>query len=209
VDIHPPHAIHSWKDFGIQLVTITAGILIALSLGGVRETLRDRALVREARDNIHREIADNQREVENEIKAMPARAKKVAAALQFADEILQTKQTDINQIELGLDVPELNAASWQTAERTGALAHMDYAEVQKYATLYSFQEFLIQQQRHALQGLSAAIGILTSSPAGDPTKAPRPEIERFREQVVSLRSSLLIEEQMAKGASARYKKALE
>jgi hypothetical protein len=29
VDIHPPHAIHSWKDFGIQLITITAGILIA------------------------------------------------------------------------------------------------------------------------------------------------------------------------------------
>jgi len=29
VDIHPPHPIHSWKDFGIQLVTITAGILIA------------------------------------------------------------------------------------------------------------------------------------------------------------------------------------
>jgi len=29
VDIHPPHAIHSWKDFGIQLVPITAGILIA------------------------------------------------------------------------------------------------------------------------------------------------------------------------------------
>jgi hypothetical protein len=32
VDIHPPHAVHSWKDFGVQLVTIAAGILIAPSL---------------------------------------------------------------------------------------------------------------------------------------------------------------------------------
>jgi len=36
VDIHRPHAVHSWKDFGVQLVTITAGILIALSLEGQR-----------------------------------------------------------------------------------------------------------------------------------------------------------------------------
>jgi hypothetical protein len=70
VDIHPPHAIHSWKDFGIQLVTITAGVLIALSLEGVRESIHDRALVREARENIQREIADNQREVNGEIAGM-------------------------------------------------------------------------------------------------------------------------------------------
>ena len=42
MDIHPPHPIRSWKDFAIQLVTITAGILIALSLEGVRESIRDR-----------------------------------------------------------------------------------------------------------------------------------------------------------------------
>ena len=81
--------------------------------------------------------------------------------------------------------------------------------MQKYATLYSYQEFLIQQQRRALEGLSAAIGIFNSTAAGDITKAPRAEIERFREQVVTLRSMLLIEEQLARGATARYKKALE
>ena len=32
-------------------------------------------------------------------------------------------------------------------QTNGALAHMDYGEVQKHASLYSFQEFLIQQQR--------------------------------------------------------------
>jgi hypothetical protein len=94
MDIHPPHPIHSWKDFGVQLITVTAGILIALSLEGVRESMRDRALVREARENIHREIADNKREVDDEIGAMADRGKKIDVALHFANELLKTKHTD-------------------------------------------------------------------------------------------------------------------
>jgi hypothetical protein len=207
VDIHPPHAIHSWKDFGIQLVTITAGILIALSLEGVRESLHDRALVREARENIRREIADNKRELDNEIVAMAERGKKIDVALRFANEMLKTKHTDINQLSLQLDFPSLSTASWQTAERTGALAHMDYAEVQKYASLYSFQEFLTAQHRRALDALVGAIGIITGG--GDPHDAPPAEIERFRATVVSLRSILFLEEQMTHTASERYTKALE
>jgi hypothetical protein len=209
VDIHPPHAIHSWKDFGIQLVTITAGILIALSLEGVRESIHDRALVREARENIQREIAYNRREVENEIKAIPARSQKVDTALRFANEVLKTRKTDIHQVELRVDFPELTAASWQTAERTGALAHMDYAEVQKFATLYTFQELLIQQQRRALDAVTATIGILTASEDGDLDKTSAPDVERFRDQVITLRSILFTEGQLATAAIARYKKALE
>jgi hypothetical protein len=209
VDIHPPHPVHSWKDFGIQLITVTAGILIALSLEGVRESIHDRALVREARENIHREIADNRRELDGELAVTAERGKKIDAALRFANELLKNKHTEVHQIELGLNFPTLSAASWQTAERTGALAHMDYAEVQKYAALYSFQEFLAEQHRHALAALSAAIGIITASEGGDPTNASPADIQRFREQVVALRSVLYIEEQMTRTASERYKKALE
>lgn len=209
MDIHPPHPIHTWKDFGVQLVTITAGILIALSLEGVRESIHDRALVREARENIHLEIADNQREVENEIKAIPARSKKIDTALQFANEMLKTRRSDIHQVELQVDFPDLSAASWQTAERTGALAHMDYREVQKYATLYAFQEFLIQQQRRALEAMTATIGIMTASEDSDLSKASAAEIERFRDRVVTVRSILFVEGQLARAATARYKKALE
>ena len=36
-----------------------------------------------------------------------------------------------------------STASWRTAERTGALGHMDYAEVQKYSKLYDFQDLFI------------------------------------------------------------------
>jgi hypothetical protein len=84
VEIHPPHAIRSWKDFLVELLTITTGILIALSLEGIRESMRDRALVREARENIRREIADNKREVDGEIAGMDERGKKIDTALRLA-----------------------------------------------------------------------------------------------------------------------------
>ena len=65
MEIHPPHGpIHSLKEFSLQLVTITAGILIALSLEGLVEWNHNRALVREARTTISREIADNRKELE-------------------------------------------------------------------------------------------------------------------------------------------------
>jgi len=209
VDIHPPHPVHTWKDFGIQLVTITAGILIALSAEGVRESFHNRALVREARENIHREIADNNRELNDEIASMPDRGKKVDNALTFANELLNKKKTEIHTVELGLAFPTLSTASWQTAERTGALAHMPYAEVQKYAALYGFQEFLIGQHRRAIDELSGAVGILTSGEHVDPTEASPRDLGRFRDHVIALRSILFVEEQMTKTASERYKKALE
>ena len=209
MEIHPPHAIRSWKDFLVQLLTITAGILIALSLEGIRESFRDRALVREARENIRREIADNVRELDDEIAHMDERGKKLDTARRLAADLLKTKRTDIHQFDLGLTFPTLSAASWQTAERTGAFAHMDYAEVQKYANIYDFQNFLTQQHSRAFDALSAALGILAASEDGDPTKAPPADIERFRQQIVTLRSIIFVEEQMARTASERYKKALE
>jgi len=208
VDIHPPHAIHSWKDFGLQLTTITAGILIALSLEGFRESFHNRALVREARENIRREIADNKREVDGEIAGMDGRGKTLETALRFANDLLKTRHTDVHSLELSLSFPTLSAASWQTAERTGALAHMEYTEVQHYASVYMTQDFLVQEQRKAFDALAAALGILSAG-EGDPTAAPAAEIERFRQQVIALRSIVFVEEQMTRRISDVYKKALE
>ena len=179
MDIHPPHAIHSWKDLLVQLGTITAGVLIALSLEGVRETIRDSRLPEEAR------------------------------RLATAAAVIGPAGSEVHQLELGLNFPTLSNASWQTAERTGAFAHMDYAEVQRYADLYSFQDFMSTQHRQAIDALAASIGILAASEGGDPTNAPPAEVERFRQQVVALKSILFVEEQMTRTASERYKKALE
>ena len=158
---------------------------------------------------IRREIADNKREIDQELTQLTTRGAKVDTALRFVHELLKSKRTDIHTLELELVFPTLSAASWQTAERTGAFAHMEYAEVQKYASLYMFQDILIAQHRRALDALGATLGILADTEGGDPTNAPASELERFRQQVVTLKSILFVEEQMTHTASERYKKALE
>lgn len=207
MDIHPPHAIHSWKDFGIQLVTITAGILIALSLEGVRESVRDRALVREARDTIALELADNKKGLDGQIAGVAERKKNYATALRFADELLKRQTPTEHNVNMGVNFADLSEAGWQTAERTGALSHMDYAEVQKLAQVYTMQEMFVQQQQRYLERLSATTAILVAS--GNPMLAPLPDVERFRQQVITLGGDLLFEEQLARQLSERYAKALK
>lgn len=208
MEIHAPHgAIHSWKDFLLHLVTITAGILIAFSLEGVRESIRDRALVREARENIARELADNKKEVDGDLAGLDTRKRDLTAALQFADDLLKTRHTTFKELKLGFSVADLGTASWQTAERTGALAHMDYAQVQKFARVYVVQDLYATQQRRAVEHLSAASAIFAGG--NDPTLAPASDLERFRQQVLELRSDLSIQEQLARRLSEIYKQALE
>jgi hypothetical protein len=207
VDIHPPHAVHSWKDFGVQLITITAGILIALSLEGVRESIRDRALVREARENIRHELSDNQKELAGKLATFAERKAGFAAALKFTEDLLKARKTDIHTLNLGFNIAEFGTASWQTAERTGALAHMEYGEVQKYAGVYGKQSLYDQQQRAAVDRIATASAIIAAT--GDPTSAPSADLERFRQQVLAMKSQLDIEEQLAVGLATTYKKALE
>lgn len=59
LEIHKPHAAKSWKEFFIELGTITAGILIALGLEQLVEHVRWQYEVTEGRQAILAEIAAN------------------------------------------------------------------------------------------------------------------------------------------------------
>ncbi len=206
MDIHPPHAIHSWRDFGLQLVTITAGILIALSLEGVRESFHNRSLVREARENIRRELADNINELDGELRGMAAQKARLDDALKFADEMLASGRSTINQLQLNVSNATLRTASWQTADRTGALAHMDYGEVQKFAGTYAGQELYAVTQRRAFEQFASALAIMS---AGDPTAAQRADVEQFRHRVLELRGEIYVLESLGAGLKEGYRRALE
>jgi hypothetical protein len=206
MEIHPPHgSIQSLKDFLIALATITAGVLIALSLEGLLEWNHNRRLVREARETVTREITDNKKEVDGILASAAARQNDLDNALRLANELLNSKKSDIRQVNLGTSIAELSSAGWQSAERTGALTHMDYAEVQKYAGLYELQNLFAVQQRQVLGRLASALAVLG---AGDPhTAAPR-DLELFRQHVLGLRADLIIERQLGQGLSEAYGKSL-
>ena len=84
MEIHPPEKpIHTVKDFLLQLTTITAGILIALSLEGTIKWSHHRALVGEAKENLRQEILANKREIDKVQAGIPNLRKNEEAAIQF------------------------------------------------------------------------------------------------------------------------------
>lgn len=206
MEIHPPHApAHSIKDFLIQLLTITTGVLIALSIEGLTEWNHHRLLVREAKETIAREIADNKRALDRHFSDWDESVKGIETSLKLANDLLATKKSDIHEIELSFHLSSLSDASWRTAERTGALAYMDYSDVQDYAKLYGHQELYASQQRRVMDRTVSALGLLSDD---DPHKAPPEDIARFRLDLMGLRGELLADRQLGDSLAKAYEEAL-
>ena len=67
MEVHTPRRkITSIKEFLRELVTIVAGVIIALSFEGVTAWKHHRDLAHEARANITSEVRENQRELEHQ-----------------------------------------------------------------------------------------------------------------------------------------------
>jgi len=198
---------YTLADYVFQFITIAAGVLIALFASGLNELYNNRQLVAQARENISRELADNKKDLEATLSAFPRDRESLASALQFADEMLTARKTAVSSIELHYNLADLSASSWHTAERTGALSHMDYAEVQKLSKLYDFQDLFVEQQRLILQQLSAASAILQGD--FNPDQPNPKDLELFRERVMQLKASLTIQEDFAKRLAENYAEALK
>ena len=96
-------------------------------------------------------------------------------------------KTDIRALPFSLQMPSLNRASWQTAERTGALGYMDFADVKAYAEIYDFQALVVESQRQQLARLADVTARLFAGEGGDPTRMRPPELEAFRARLLGTR----------------------
>jgi hypothetical protein len=135
MEIHGPEGpTNSFKDFAIHIVIVTIGILIALGLEGIRETIYIHRIVRDARENFHVELVGNRRNLDRELK--------------------NDKETLIKLDQIIADLPKLrkdpatlrdrvakiypsgyffSSSRWESALSTGALGHMSVDEVNRYA----------------------------------------------------------------------------
>jgi hypothetical protein len=194
-------------DYLFQFIIITAGVLIALLANGLVEWNRNRELVAEARATIAREIADNKKDLDATLDGMTGDLKKFDAAIQFAAEMLRDKKTSVTTLDFSINMADVSSTSWRTAERTGALGHMDYDEVQRYSKLYDLQELLVEQQRSLVSRLGEATAILSGD--FNPDNPNPKDLEFFRERVMVLRAQLAVHEQMAKRLAENYAVALK
>jgi len=195
------------SDYLFQFVTIMAGVLIAMLANGMVERSKDRELVATARATILREIQDNLKELEGLPQSVAASTKDVENGLTLANELLKTGKSSVRSVQLNFDLATLHQSSWQSAERTGALAHMPYEEVKEYSELYDMQELFAAQQRKAVDLVASGSALIASS--FDPTAAEKEDLWRFREQLMFLQSNLLITEQLGKQLVDGYREFLQ
>ena len=129
-------------------------------------------------------------------------------AITFADEMLSARKTKINSIQLHYNVADkVSDSGWRTAERTGALALMDYEEVQKYSRIYDFQDLFMQQQRQALSQLDLAGSIFKAN--FDPEHPKLKDLEIFRTRVMDLLALVALQEEFGKKLLEDYAEALQ
>ena len=196
-------AIASFRDFLLQLLTITAGVLIALLLEGLVGWNNDRVLVNEARATIRREITDNKKSLDRHVEALGKRFDDLENTLKWVTERMQTGKSDL-KVSVGFSASPLGTAAWETATRTGAIAHMDYSEVQGYAGLYSNQAVFTAQQMRTLERVTSAISL-----AGRVDEVTSKELEILHQDLLHLGGQLYMEREMALGLSSAYERVLE
>jgi hypothetical protein len=141
LDVHPPHEkMHGFKDFLLHLLTITIGLLIALSLEGCVEHWKQSELKKDADTKLRQEIRDNAKEIASIHNANATEQANLKRVADFLSARKKNQSYDSREIRLDFAVGDLQSASWKTAAATGALGFMEYDQVQRYAAVYQLQD---------------------------------------------------------------------
>lgn len=203
----PRPSSRTLNEFVFQIITIIAGILIALWVDGIVEARREAAVVRAAHTAIAREIAENAKSLNGVVTSLDALERQLQTGLRFAHDMRTRGKTDIHTIAFNLDMPPLSRASWQTAERTGALGYMDFADVKAYAEIYDVQEFVSEGQRQQITRIADVTARLFGGEGGDPYKMRPEEVEAFRVRVLDALGALTIHKSVVQSLAAAYERA--
>lgn len=169
MDIEGPHKpIKSLREFFLHLLTITVGIVIALTLEAIVQRHHEHALVLEAARSLDAEIATNETRV---IKHRDELAKLIGELSRLQAQVKSRRAgaswSSVN-MEIHPPVTLLSGAAWDAASATQSVSLMGFEAAQQYAPIYAMQRtFVIYQDRSLdlwLDALSAAAdGKQTSS----------------------------------------------
>ncbi len=208
MDIHPAmKPVESLKEFGMHLLIVTTGILIALSLEGLLEWHHHRELAEEARTNILNEIRDNEKGLDDFLKAAPAISKNQTGVLDVLDDVLAHGKSNKELPPFGSTLAELSNTSWTTAQTVGALGFIPYAEVKKYAGVYQLQDEYLRLQTRAEDAYVGAIALLSQN--NDPNGLPRAGLETERDRILNSVTMLTAETQIGEALDKMYKELLK
>jgi hypothetical protein len=202
----PPRKRRSSRRLLLELFIVTAGVLIALLIQSLVDWNHYRMLVRDARGTITMEMTSSRDELRGFLNKREERSAHLNNALTFADDLLAKRATSVSSISIGFNFPDLGSSAWRTAEQTGALAHMAFEDVQRYAQVYALQELLQEQMRRTIEQVSGAIAIVGR--AAEPGRTSPDDLRLFRQRVLELLGQVILTNQLADGLMRRYDEAL-
>lgn len=206
LDVHPPHEpIHGWRDFFLHLITITIGLLIALSLEGLVEWQHHRHLVHEAEASLHTEIQNNARNIQDniaDVHQQQANLKQDLVVLRYI--IKNHKAPEHSGLIVQFHIRTFDDVSWRTAQSTGVLSYMPYARSQEYADIFATQEQLNAAEHQAARDAIVSLGPLmdVDDSAADPTGG---EANTIKQNIEVLQGQLLLVDSLFGSLDRHYK----
>jgi hypothetical protein len=138
MDIHAPEGpARSFKEFAIHIVIVTIGILIALGLEGIRESIHEHNLIVETRATFHQELGADRRNLVKETANVEDRSAKLDGILRDLPQLV-TNPAELQKRVDGLQPSfyYFRGTSWGAASSSGVLAYMKPEEVNKFADAY-------------------------------------------------------------------------
>jgi hypothetical protein len=210
MEIHAPHGgIHSMKDFLIHLLTVTIGILIALSLDGLLEWHHHRALVEEARANLLSEISENHDRLAKGLEAAPDAERRLRDTISAIEHYRKTHQ-EPKDLEWSFGIFPLASTAWTTAASTGAITYMHYSEVKSYTHIYFVQDQFLSLQQSSLEKWVALQkwGNRLDPKRGFAAVTPT-ELSEIEDETADALSHTVSEESVAKALDAEYARLLQ
>src|SRR3984957_11446020 len=147
LDVHAPHqSPFGMRDFFVHLLTITAGLLIALGLEASVEAMHHHHQRKEAETLIREELRKNKEDLEKAAQGdhgIPAERQNMARFITMTRAAINGQQFPADQkMDLGFHEEEIPDAAWRTASTTGVLEYMPYEEVERFADAYREQALL-------------------------------------------------------------------
>jgi hypothetical protein len=209
IDVHPPHEpIHGWRDFLLHLLTITIGLLIALSLEGCVEWQHHRHLVHEAEASLHTEIQNNAKDLPNVITALHKQQDELKHDVTVLKYIIKTHKSPKDEsMSINFGIHTFDDVSWKTAQSTTALSYMPYSQAEEYSNIYSLQnELYTAEQQAARDAIISLAPFLNSSDTDpDPTEGQANDV---KQKIEILQGQLTLVDSFMNGLDREYKKFL-
>jgi hypothetical protein len=200
--------MQGWRDFLLHLVTITIGLLIALSLEGLVEWQHHRHLVHDAEASLHAEIKSNADGLEGVLADLHKRQATLAHDVSVLSYIASNgKYPDDKNMAVDFRIVTFDSVSWTTAQSTGALSYMPYDLAKDYAGIYTAQDLLTATEQQAARDAVLSIGSFINAPDNGPPPSHE-EAEATIQKIEALQGQLMLVDSAMKGLSAQYKQFL-